>query len=165
MTWTLPPTPPDETPVETPTETPEETLTELPEETLTELPEETLDEIPVETLDEIPTETLDDETVVQALDEETPEETLNETTSGTLDNETTNGTANETSPPVVIGTDEATMETTPAETATADLPTFTPIQAAQANVSPTPAAPLSFIGVILAVAVAGLLAVIWRNRR
>ncbi|WP_292727118.1 hypothetical protein, partial [Methanoculleus sp.] len=72
---------------------------------------------------------------------------------------------NETSPPVVIGTDEATMETTPAETATADLPTFTPIQAAQANVSPTPAAPLSFIGAILAVAVAGLLVVIWRNRR
>src|SRR5690606_3187242 len=107
---------------------------------------------------EIPTETLDDETVVQALDNETANETASGTVNETLDNATGNATGNATSPPIVTGTDEVTMETTPAETATADLPTFTPIQAAQVNVSPTPAAPLSFTGVILAVAVAGLLA-------
>ena len=152
LTWTLSPTPD-----ETPEEAPEETLTETPEETPRETLEDetTLDEeTPVATLDEeTPRETPDEE---MTPDEETTRETLNETT-----NETALETINETGPPVVIGTDEAT----PAETSTADLPTFTPIQAAQVDGSATQAAPLSLAGVILAVAVAGLLVVIGRNRK
>lgn len=155
LTWTLPPTPP------------EEILEETPEETLAETPEETLDdETPRETLEE--ETTLDEETPIATLDDETPRETLNDTSNETI-NETALETINETGPPVVIGTDEvtpaATTEATPAETSTAELPTFTPIQAAQVNGSATQAAPPSITGVILAVAVAGLLVVIGRNRK
>ena len=155
LTWTLPPTP---------DETPEETIEE---------------ETPVDTVEEeTPIETIDEETPIETLETETtlndvaPEETLigsaNDTAGETV-NETANETAIETGPAVVVETDEATpaatTEATPAETSTAELPTFTPIQAAQVNGSATQAAPLSLAGIILAVAVAGLLVVFGRNRK
>jgi len=148
LTWTLPPTP---------NETPEETQVES-------LDNETLEETQVESLDnETP-----EETQVESLDNETPEETQVETTNDTISmttNDTTNETAMETGPPIIVGTDEVTMEATPAETSTAEMPTFTPIQAAQVNPNPTASAPLSLISIIAAVAIAGLLVVLWRNRR
>jgi cobalamin biosynthesis Mg chelatase CobN len=139
LTWTLPPTP-DETPEET----------------------------QVGSLDnETP-----EETQVGSPDNETPEETQVETTNDTISmttndttNDTTNETAMETGPPIIVGTDEVTMEATPAETSTVEMPTFTPIQAAQVNPSPTASAPLSLISIIAAVAIAGLLVVLLRNRR
>ncbi|KLK87781.1 hypothetical protein SZ63_09185 [Methanoculleus sediminis] len=163
LTWTLAPTP---------GETPEETLTE---ETAVETPD---DETPEATLDETIEDELPEDTLDGAMENETPEETLagtvenetpEETLAGTVENETleetlagpSGNTTNESAPPVVVETDEAT----PAETSTADLPTFTPIQAAQVNGSATQAAPLSIAGVVLAVAVAGLLVVIGRNRK
>ncbi|MDN7012808.1 hypothetical protein FGW20_07090 [Methanoculleus sp. FWC-SCC3] len=170
LTWTLPPTPgetPEETLTEeTPDETPEETLDdEAPETTLDETPEETLDdETPETTLDETPEETL-----VGVMENETPEETLtgaveNETAEETLA-ETSKNTTNETAPPVVVEPDETTPETTPVDTSTAELPTFTPIQAAQVNGSTTQVAPTSLAGAILAVLVAGLVVAFGRNRR
>ncbi|WP_243669420.1 hypothetical protein [Methanoculleus chikugoensis] len=93
-----------------------------------------------------------EETLVGPVENATPEETP----AGTGNN-----TTNETGPPIVVGTDEAT----PADTATAELPTFTPIQAAQVNGSVTQAAPLSLTGAILAALVAALVVVFGRNRR
>ena len=119
------------------------------------------------TLPPTPDET-PEETQVGSLDNETPEETQVETTNDTISmttNDTTNETAMETGPPIIVGTDEVTMEATPAETSTVEMPTFTPIQAAQVNPSPTASAPLSLISIIAAVAIAGLLVVLWRNRR
>lgn len=119
------------------------------------------------TLPPTPNET-PEETQVESLDNETPEETQVETTNDTISmttNDTTNETAMETGPPIIVGTDEVTMEATPAETSTAEMPTFTPIQAAQVNPNPTASAPLSLISIIAAVAIAGLLVVLWRNRR
>jgi SH3-like domain-containing protein len=80
---------------------------------------------------------------------------------------TANETAVETGSPIVVATDAATMEVTPAETSTVELPTFTPLRAAQvdSNSSPTASAPLSLTGVIVALAVAGLLVVLRRNRK
>jgi len=101
---------------------------------------------------ETPEETLTEETPVGPVENETPEETP----AGTGNN-----TTNETGPLVVVGTDEAT----PVDTATAELPTFTPIQAAQVNGSATQAAPLSIAGVILAALVAALVVVFGRNRK
>ena len=119
------------------------------------------------TLPPTPDET-PEETQVGSLDNETPEETQVETTNDTISmttNDTTNETAMETGPPIIVGTDEVTMEATPAETSTVEMPTFTPIQAAQVNPSPTASAPLSLISIIAAVAIAGLLVVLLRNRR
>ncbi|HOZ43901.1 MAG TPA: hypothetical protein PLD13_09915, partial [Methanoculleus sp.] len=66
----------------------------------------------------------------------------------------------EMGPPIVIGTDTA-----PAETPTVELPTFTPLQAAQVDSSPATPVPLSLTGVIVALAFAGFLAVLRRNRQ
>ncbi|MDD3070049.1 MAG: hypothetical protein PHX88_02490, partial [Methanoculleus horonobensis] len=148
-----------------------------------------------ETSDVTPDETMEEETPPGVTEDETPEETLvgamenatpEETSVGTVENETPEGTlagtvenetsgepligpsgntTNESAPPVVVETDEATPETTPADTATAELPTFTPIQAAQVNGSTTQTAPLSLTGVILAALVAGIFVVLGRNRR
>ncbi|WP_292410912.1 MULTISPECIES: hypothetical protein [unclassified Methanoculleus] len=153
LTWTLPPTP-EETPDDaTPEATPDETLSnETPD-------DETINETVVD-------ETLDDVTPDETPSNETPADgTTNETANETPGNETLNETAVETGPPIIIGTDEVTTEATPAETSTAEMPTFTPIQAAQVNVSPTATAPLSLVGVVTAVAVAGLLVVMRRNRK
>ncbi len=159
LTWTLAPTPGETVTEETPEEIPDD---ETPDETGT--PEETLagiaeDATPELTLveNETPEETLagiteDEAPELTLVENETPEETL--TVTG-------NSTTNETSPPVVVGTDEAT----PAGTATTELPTFTPIQAAQINGSATQVAPLSLAGAILAALAAALVVVFRRNRR
>ena len=95
----------------------------------------------------------------------TSEETLTpeETPAGITSNvtpDTTGETPVEMGPPIVIGTDTA-----PAETPTVELPTFTPLQAAQVDSSPATPVPLSLTGVIVALAFAGFLAVLRRNRQ
>ena len=145
LTWTLPPTP---------DETPEETMVEATDDTTSVTASETTDDTTSVTTNETTDETTS----------ETASVTTDDTTSVTA-NETTNETPMETGAPIIVGTDEVTMEATPAETSTVDMPTFTPIQAAQVNPSSTASAPLSLISIIAAVAIAGLLVVLWRNRR
>lgn len=190
LTWTLAPTPAETTANATLEETPIETLveeiaTEIPEETsietlveatTTETSEETLvttryETTANETLEETPTDTQIEEPLNESLENRTlsavpGNETLdNETYNGTLESDIANTTTTVTGPPVIIGMDEEPIETAPVENTTVDMPTFTPIQAAQVNPSPTSAAPLSVIGAIGAIAVAALLVVISRRRR
>jgi len=159
VTWTLPPTPaetptPEETPIVVETPTPEETRIAV--ETLT--PEETLAAIQG---GETPAETLTPEEETLAGITST---TANDTT-GVMANDTTGETPVERGPPIVIGTDAVKADTTPVEASTAELPTFTPLQAAQVDSSPATPVPLSLTGSIVAVAIAGFLVVLWRGRK
>jgi len=159
VTWTLPPTPaetptPEETPIVVETLTPEETRIAV--ETLT--PEETLAAIQGgETPAETPTP--EEETLAGITST-----TANDTT-GVTANDTTGETPVERGPPIVIGTDAVKADTTPVEASTAELPTFTPLQAAQVDSSPATPVPLSLTGSIVAVAIAGFLVVLWRGRK
>jgi len=159
VTWTLPPTPaetptPEETPIVVETLTPEETRIAV--ETLT--PEETLAAIQGgETPAETPTP--EEETLAGITST-----TANDTT-GVMANDTTGETPVERGPPIVIGTDAVKADTTPVEASTAELPTFTPLQAAQVDSSPATPVPLSLTGSIVAVAIAGFLVVLWRGRK
>jgi len=159
VTWTLPPTPaetptPEETPIVVETPTPEETRIAV--ETLT--PEETLAAIQGgETPAETPTP--EEETLAGITST-----TANDTT-GVTTNDTTGETPVERGPPIVIGTDAVKADTTPVEASTAELPTFTPLQAAQVDSSPATPVPLSLTGSIVAVAIAGFLVVLWRGRK
>ncbi len=159
VTWTLPPTPaetptPEETPIVVETPTPEETRIAV--ETLT--PEETLAAIQGgETPAETPTP--EEETLAGITST-----TANDTT-GVTANDTTGETPVERGPPIVIGTDAVKADTTPVEASTAELPTFTPLQAAQVDSSPATPVPLSLTGSIVAVAIAGFLVVLWRGRK
>ena len=90
------------------------------------------------------------------------------TTNDTIvSNETTDETANETDidePPATPGTDEVTTETTLVETSTAEMPTFTPMMAAEVNPDQTQAAPLSLQGVVVGLlAAAGIFLVMRRK--
>lgn len=159
VTWTLPPTPaetptPEETPIVVETPTPEETRIAV--ETLT--PEETLAAIQGgETPAETPTP--EEETLAGITST-----TANDTT-GVMANDTTGETPVERGPPIVIGTDAVKADTTPVEASTAELPTFTPLHAAQVDSSPATPVPLSLTGSIVAVAIAGFLVVLWRGRK
>jgi len=175
VTWTLPPTPaetptPEETPIVVETLTPEETRiaveTLTPEETLAAIQGgETPAETPTpeeETLAGITSTTANDTTGVMAND--TTGVMANDTT-GVTANDTTGETPVERGPPIVIGTDAVKADTTPVEASTAELPTFTPLQAAQVDSSPATPVPLSLTGSIVAVAIAGFLVVLWRGRK
>ena len=87
-------------------------------------------------------------------------EAENMTTAGSII--VSNETARETGPPTTTGTDEMTTETM--ETSTADMPTFTPIMAAEVNPDQTQAAPLSLLGAVVGLlAAAGLFLVMRRK--
>lgn len=163
LTWTLTPTP-GITSVETLTEVATEETSN--DETLEMTPDEAIEEeTPRETQDAVIESATTEETLTGAVENETPEETL----IGTVENETpeeslagpASNTTNETRSAIVVEMDEVT----PAETSTAALPTFTPIQTAQVDESVTQAAPPSPAGIVLAIAAAAFAVVFGRTRR